>query len=818
MIDKNHIRAGLAVLLAFAVPGAQAASSLELAGSKAICSGLFDTGAQYVEVDGSNEKFTEYRDARSGLQVDHVGVSVQGAEKPYFFDFEARNVVSGLQTPASRDASYKVSAGRYGKYKFRVELDRTPHNFGRGRLLLNGAGTGNLGIADSVQAVLQANEQTRQERGTLALPDTTGEDAIQQRLVRGLVDSSDYTSFRLDREKGSLSGEFDLGGDAKTWVKFSEENRKGFRQMGSGTYERYAQGAAGITHTEDQFVAEGFEIAEPIDYKTQVMNAGVGVYKKGWSADLEYTFTEFTQKLRSLVWDNPFRSTDATAVNNLGVPNNANERGRYNRGQLGLPPTSQSHEVAASGSVELPLQSRLTGAVGLALTEQSNMLLPYTLNTAISGVGGAPVNVADPSALPVQRFTGAVRNFTGSLVLNSRPIERLKTALKYRYYNYDNRTDRVIFPGFAAYGESYWRTTKNATTTTNAAVANEVASWNRNTVELSADFEVAEPLTVDVNVFADRWDYKDVRVEETNEYGAGVGFGYHLGHVAKIHGGAKIARRAVDGYRIGNRAENPEAVGLENFNWSDRKRKKANLGVSVSPTEKLSFGVDGSYQKDEYGAWRFGLKQVDSAVAALDVTYEPTDAIDLSFDYSREMRRSKISNAAKDDGFNSASALDDTWVSDNFNPLNYWNDTITENVDTIGLNATVRATEKLDIGASYAFSFTDMEFNQSNPNSAEAAAAGFGNGAKLANGVAQKWPNVVSRLHEARLNAGYKVTKDLTVGGNYLFSRYSLNDFANIGSYAANVSPENTTKYVWTGATDFNYTAHVIGTYVAWKF
>lgn len=817
MIDKNHIRAGLAVLLAFAVPGAQAASSLELAGSKAVCSGLFDTGAQYVEVDGSNEKFTEYRDVRSGLQVDQVGVSVQGSEKPYFFDFEARNVVSGLQTPASRDASYKVSAGRYGKYKFSVELDRTPHNFGRGRLLLNGAGTGTLGIADNVQTLLQASEQTRQERGALALPDTTGEDAVQQGIVRGLVDSSNYTIFRLDREKGSLAGEFDLGWDAKTWVKFSEENRKGFRQMGSGTYERYAQGA-GLAHTEDQFVAEGFEIAEPIDYRTQVMNAGVGVYKKAWSADLEYTFTEFTQRLRSLVWDNPFRATDATAVNNVGVANNAFERGRYNRGQLALPPTSQSHEVAASGSVELPLHSRLTGAVGLGLTEQSNLLLPYTLNSALATVGGAPQNVTDPSSLPFQRFTGAVRNLTGSLVLNSRPLERLKTALKYRYYNYDNRTDRVIFPGYAAYGESFWRTTKNDTATTDAAVVNEAASWNRNTVELSADVEVLEPLTVDASVFADRWDYKDVRVEKTDEYGAAAGFGYHVGHLAKVHGGLKYARRAATGYRYGNRAENPEAVGLYNFNWSDRVRKKASLGVSVSPLETLSFGVDGAYQGDDYSVARFGITDVDSAVVGFDATYEPSDALAVSVEYSRELRRTKMQNGAKDDAFNSGSALDDAINSDNFNPLNYWNDTITENVDTIGLNATVRPTEKVDLSAGYEFSFTKMDFAATNPNGAEAAANGFGNGAKLGNAVARQWPSVVSRMHEVRLNAGYKLMKDLTVGGNYLFSRYSLNDFANIGSYAANVSPENTTKYVWTGANDFNYTAHVIGTYVAYRF
>ncbi|MEK7745722.1 MAG: MtrB/PioB family outer membrane beta-barrel protein, partial [Elusimicrobiota bacterium] len=89
----------------------------------------------------------------------------------------------------------------------------------------------------------------------------------------------------------------------------------------------------------------------------------------------------------------------------------------------------------------------------------------------------------------------------------------------------------------------------------------------------------------------------------------------------------------------------------------------------------------------------------------------------------------------------------------------------------------------------------------------------------LGNALAQSWPTMVNRLHEARAGAAYKVMKDLRIGLNYLFERYTLDDFANTGGYVAGASAnENSTRYVWTGGDRFDYTAHVLGTYLTYKF
>lgn len=68
------------------------------------------------------------------------------------------------------------------------------------------------------------------------------------------------------------------------------------------------------------------------------------------------------------MWDNPFRITDATAPNASDVAaapgDNGFNRGRFAKGQLSLLPDSQSHDVTASFSLDLPHRSRFTGTVG----------------------------------------------------------------------------------------------------------------------------------------------------------------------------------------------------------------------------------------------------------------------------------------------------------------------------------------------------------------------------------------------------------------------------------------------------------------------
>ena len=377
MAGRTAMALGLAFAFRGLVLGAEAAPA-----QGPVCSEL-EFGGRARSVEGSREKFHEYRDV--SMFFNELQLGVQPSDSPYFLDVDIRNATRN-------DQSYRVTGGAYGTFRAMASFDRLPHNFNKGPFILSGFGTRNLGIDGGIQGALQANEQTRVERGGDPTSDATGEDAFQQAVIRNLISTAGPETFKLTRDRAAFSADLNLGSDAKTWVKVTDERREGARLIGAGTYERNAIGATALTHTKDLFFVSGQELAEPIDYQTTSINAGVGMYKKAWSADLEYTFTEFKDNLDALIWANPFRNTDAPATSAAGASavaaDNGYGRGRFTRGRMALPPSNQSHEAAA-WLRQLPMNGRLTGSVGMGLTTQNTALLSYTLNSGLAG-GGRP--------------------------------------------------------------------------------------------------------------------------------------------------------------------------------------------------------------------------------------------------------------------------------------------------------------------------------------------------------------------------------------------------------------------------------------------
>lgn len=815
----------LAMLLTMCTTAGLAQADSEIMGGKAIINGEINAGIQQTVVDGYKDKLNEYRDLRNGFLVNDFRFKVDGVDSPYFLDIKIKN-------PEQDNEFYQVNGGVHGKYSFGFTQDNTPHNFSSGKLLLNDAGGGRYVIGDVVQQQLQANEVIRSQRlNNLGATSTAGgalinpadaqnraQDAAMTGIVSNLYGSANTIKFGLQREKTGYAFDYRISDDAKVWVKVSNEKRTGTRRISQGTYERYNNGVTTTTagvgdrgHLVDYFLVAGVELPETIDYRTTTLNVGTGVYKKNWLADVEYTFTNFDNKVQSLVWDNPFRLTSAQATNANDTAGNPFNRGRSALGQISLTPDSQSHDIAVNGSVELPLHSRLSGTISYGWITQNQEFDPYTLNSAViaNSVAGTPS--AAGLALPQNSLNGKVGTLFQSYQLTSKPVEPLTVTAKYRYYNYDNKSDNITFPGYSAFGDSYWRTEKNDVSAgQDALVRNEALSFTRQNAELAVDYHLLKSLTVMAEGFWEGWDREQLRIDGTTELGVGAGFIFKPVRTATLKGNYRYAHRTVDGYKTGNTKENPEAVGLVNYDWADRIRNKANLRFQALPLESVTVALSGSYLKDEFGGEnRFGLKKNESAIGGVDVTYAMSDTFSVYANYAREYRKGSMQSAAKDDSFdNPATAANETTIGP-FNPENYWNSTTTEKVDTVGLGVTVQIIpEKLTLNTSYTYSNSAMDISTVNPNGA----------VKLANAAAQALPTVRNILQEVRADIGYNFTKNLKTGVTYLYELYTLNDYANSAAYMAGSSFENSTKYLFAGANNYSYDAHVVGAYVKYKF
>lgn len=790
--------------------------------------GEVSAGLQQYKVDGAPGKLQEYRDLEEGLLLNSFRVKVDGLDSLYFLDLRGKDLLQD-------DESYGLTGGVHGKYKFGLTYDKTPHNFSSGRLILNDLGGGRFGVPDAVQLQLQNAEILRSQRFTydpvtgapLGTTSTAGgafinpadaqnmvQDATMVGIVNNLYGTANTVKYGLKREKTGADFSFAPFQDVKVWTKLSNEKRIGTRRINQGTYERFNNGntpnplsttdlASNRAHIVDYFLVAGVELPETIDYRTTTFNVGTGVYKKNWMADVEYTLTNFENKVDSLVWDNPFRLDSAqatTAGNGAGNPFN---RGRSALGQITLSPDSRSHDITLSGSVELPLHSRFTGTIGYGWVTQDDAFDPYTLNGAIvaNNVPGTPS--AATLALPQNSLNGKVATLFQNYQLSGKPTEALAVTAKYRYYDYDNKSDHITFPGYAAFGDSYWRTERNDVSSgQDALVANETLSYTRQNAEISADYHLLKPLTVSVEGFWEGWDRKETRIEGTDELGAGAGFIYKPAKFAKLKGNYRYSHRTVDGYEPGNTKENPEAIGLANYDWADRVRHKADLRLQLAPVESVTVGFNGQYHNDKFGGDnRFGLKKNDIVTAGVDVNYNVSDALSLYANYAKDYRKGAMQSGAKDDVYVAG--------TNNFNPDNYWNSDIFEKVDTVGLGFNYQVIpEKLTLNTSYNVSYSKMDINTYNPNGA----------AKLVNAAAQDFGTITNKYQEVKTDLAYNFTKNLKGGVTYVYELFMQDDFANTGEYLAGSTFENSTKYLYTGANNLSYDAHIFGAYVNYKF
>ncbi|MDO8721665.1 MAG: MtrB/PioB family decaheme-associated outer membrane protein [Syntrophales bacterium] len=821
----------LAMLLSICVTGGTTLADTEIKEGKVIISGEINAGVQQTKIDGAQQKSEEYRDLQNGFLVQDFRLKVDGVDSPYYLDLTVKN-------PVQENEYYRLQGGMHGRYNYEFFYDSIPHNFGSGKLLLNDVGGGRLLIGDTIQQQLEANEILRSQRltsggvtstagGALINPNDAQNQALDAgmtTIVKNLYDSANTIQFGLKREKTGFGFDYSLFENMKVWTKFTNEQRTGNRRISAGTYERYNNGntttTAGVGdrgHLVDFFQVAGIELPETIDYRTTTLNIGTGLYKKNWLLDAEYTFTDFGNEVDSLVWDNPFRFTSATATNAAATAPalvgtaNAFNRGRSALGQLSLTPDSKSHDFSLSGSVELPLHSRFTGAISYGWITQDQAFLPYTLNTAISTIAGAAgpgFDVTNTANLPQQNLNGKVATLSQSYQLTTKPVEPLAVTLRYRYYDYNNKSDHITFPGYSAFGDSFWRTAKNDK---NAAVSNEALSFTRQNADISADYQLLKSLTLMVEGFWEDWEREELRIDDTTEFGGGGGFIFSPTRSAKLKGNYRYAKRTVDGYKTGNTKENPEAVGLANYDWAERTRNQADLKLQVTPLESLTVGLSGRYQKDEFGEDnRFGLKENKSMIGAIDVTYTMSESLSFYANYVRESRKGSMQSGAKDDAFDNLAtpAINETTIGA-FNPENYWNTDIDEDVDTVGVGMTVQIIpNKLTLNAGYSFSLSKMDFDTVNPNGA----------VKLANAAAQSWPTVENRYQEFKADLGYNFTANLKGGITYLYEKYTLDDFANTPAYMAGASAENSSKYLFTGANNYNYEAHVGGVYLSYKF
>lgn len=349
------------------------------------------------------------------------------------------------------------------------------------------------------------------------------------------------------------------------------------------------------------------ETAAPIEHSLIDVDAGAEFSRDRYLFRAGYTGSFFHNDVTSLTFDNPFRAADAATEGS--------------RGRIALAPSNSFVGVNGMGSVKLPGRTRVTASLSMgSLTDSGDALLPHTINGALA-------------AIPLERSTvdGEARTTSVNLSLTSRPMRRLDLSLRYRSYDYDNRTPEFTITQRVAYD--------NSVSTLAAPKHTEPFSVGRHTVDA------------------------DVRV--TPFAGASAGIGFTRLNEDRTH---RIFESITDNtirvtfdlpsqrwFTLRTKFEHgekrgegdPETIaeelaavgeqpGMRHFDIASRDRNRVTILGSVLPADNLLLTMSVAAGKDDYFESVFGLRDNTHRVYSLGLNATPAEHVVLGGSYEFE--------------------------------------------------------------------------------------------------------------------------------------------------------------------------------------
>lgn len=472
--------------------------------------GVVEVGAQLRDTTGDHPaKFQEVRDVPKGIFIQNLRLDFNRADSPYFLSLRGYEL-------RERDQQVSASAGRFGKYRMQFVFDQIPHSFGTGQSFLQETSPGLYQVSPTLRAALQA----------VTLPDAgrTPVNAALPTLVRQNLLTAPTTEVRTRRDQAIFRASYEPINNVELHAQFSWLRNTGKRPMSAGTFVRRAVPAPGLADIGGFWEGIGQEFLEPINQRTYNLNLGVRFTGKRFTAGADYDLSLFRNHVASLTFENPFRVTDEEGCTPGPTPPffltcGAQNRFRQVRWQNDLAPNNDSHTITLWANFDVTERTQMRGLFSLAYWTQNDPFLPWTLNTAIVPVHWdalTPVtNATDVNQLPARSLNGKMRNTNGEFALVNHG-KTFQFQAQYRSQFLDSQSPQIVFPGYAAFGDSTWRAGR--TDFYNLPIENLDWDFRRQNIDAGFQWNVRKRLTWRVDYDWEIWNRKFRDVNRNNQH------------------------------------------------------------------------------------------------------------------------------------------------------------------------------------------------------------------------------------------------------------------------------------------------------------
>ena len=365
-------------------------------------SGQIEVGYIGGDADERNAQYRTYQDTDNGGQLNTFSLEMRKPDSGHYVEVTGGGA-------GRHDQYYGLQFGRYNDWKVKVFYSETPHVFtDRYKSLWTGIGTGNLVLLPGLTP-----------GGTPSIP-------ADNASVAAAAASVAPSTLSLVRKKGGVRVDANLSATWKAYASYSMEKRTGARPFGAVWGN--APGTAPI------------EIAEPIDYVTHDILAGVTHTDPLNVFNLRLSASIFENKINTLTFQEPYRIAPAPGVTTVPAA------GAYTQGRFDLAPANQAYNARAEYTRKLPdfYKGYFTAVVSAGTWRQDDNLIPYT---TVSGLSLANVTVLpggswDSTGALSRRSTDAtVDTRLVDLTLSLNPTSDLNVKLKARYHDTQNTSD-----------------------------------------------------------------------------------------------------------------------------------------------------------------------------------------------------------------------------------------------------------------------------------------------------------------------------------------------------------------------------------------
>jgi hypothetical protein len=363
--------------------------------------GFVELGGLHTSGDDKSQGFRQYKDVQSGVYLNAFGLWITTPSSARYFEL----VGGGL---GMQDSFVRMQAGRYNDWKVTAFYDGLQHV-----------------TTTSYRSLWTGTTGNHLALSTLT-PGGSASAAATQANIQNALAATPESELETTRKKAGVRVDRKLTDAWSAYASLTHEKREGTRAFGAV----FGGGGGG----------GNFELAEPIDYETRELAAGLQYHDGPTSFNLRALASFFRNGMDSFTFQNPLF---VTLNGSSGLSPNTFTQGRH-----GSAPDNEHYNLKGEYARALPgfYRGNFTASLAAGTMRQDDALaaptdLPLTGGTVAAG-GVSLANAWNTTnALTRQSAGKRMDTFLVDMGLALRPTSALDAKAKVRYYETRNLSE-----------------------------------------------------------------------------------------------------------------------------------------------------------------------------------------------------------------------------------------------------------------------------------------------------------------------------------------------------------------------------------------